>query len=233
MEHTINKIYLMPQEKRAGITDSLLLSSGTEVFSAVVDDKYNVFLRVQGDVSIIWKDIAYRDVSQFPEDLIEFIRNKNIFIEELPEDSYVAMNNWYELFVYDEDSNCLINDVCDPDIENLTESDVMAIAIDAVISAREQKLANLETKWRTAQYNFVQFAKEHIKEFLQDVPAGKTEHLKQVKLVISNKTVANPHVNQDGEICVCYAGKTVPINNPENLMLLHEKLVNLRNKGQI
>lgn len=233
MEHTINKIYLMPQEKRTGITDSLLLTSGTEIFSAIVDDKYNVFLRVQGDVSIIWKDIAYRDVSQFPEDLKEFIRNKSIFIDELPEGSFVAMNNWYELFVYDEDSNCLINSVCDLDIEDLTESDVMAIAVDAVISAREQKLENLETKWKIAQYNFVQFAKELIKEFLQDMPAEKTEHLKQVKLVISNRTVANPHINKDGEICVCYAGKTVPVNNPEELILLHEKLISLRKKGQI
>lgn len=95
---------------------------------------------------IIWKDIAYQDVSQFPEDLKEFIRNKSIFIDELPEDSFVDMNNWYELFVYDEDSNCIFNYVCDLDIEDLTENDVMTIATDAVTYAKEQKPTSLETK---------------------------------------------------------------------------------------
>ena len=124
MKHEFTAFWLKPEAERQGISDSLLLSSGTEIFSAILDEKWHVFLRVCGDVRILWKDQIYKDVSQFPDELKEFIRTKNIFVDSLPEDSSVINNNWYELFIYDNDCNCLKSDVCDIGIQELTEEDV-------------------------------------------------------------------------------------------------------------
>lgn len=129
MEHKITKFWLKPAEERQGITDSLLLESGVEIFSAVVDGKYDVFLRTCGDVRIIWKDVSYRNRSSFPDDLVEAIRNNNFYNNP---DAYVDMNNWYEIFVYDEHNTLLCSDVYDVDIDKMTEEDARSYILDTV-----------------------------------------------------------------------------------------------------
>lgn len=128
----ITKFWLLPAAQRKGITDSLLLGSGVEIISAIVDGKYDVFLRSCGDVRIVWKDQAYRDVSQFPDDLIEVIRRGAL--SDHP-DAYVDMNNWYEVFVYDENDTCIYSNVEDVDISTLTPKTAREIILSAYMSA--------------------------------------------------------------------------------------------------
>ena len=128
-KHTITKFWLKPESQRKGITDSLLLESGVEIFSAVVDGKYDVFLRTCGDVRIVWKDVSYRNRASFPDDLVEGIRNHNFYHSP---DAYGDMNNWYEIFVYDKNNNLLHSDVYDIDIDTLTEDDAKGCVLDTV-----------------------------------------------------------------------------------------------------
>ena len=133
-EHKFTSFWLRSSAEREGITDSLLLGSGVEVFSAMIDNKYDIFLRSCGDVRIYWKETAYRDVSQFPDELIDVIKEGKL--GEHP-DAYVDMNNWYELFVYDEKNTCIYSDLCDVDISVMTEQEARAIALEALGSALE------------------------------------------------------------------------------------------------
>lgn len=149
MKHEFTAFWLKPEAERHGISDSLLLSSGTEIFSAVLDKKWHVFLRVCGDVRILWKDEIYKDVSQFPDELKEFIRTKNIFVDSLPEDSSVINNNWYELFIYDDENNCVTSDVCDIDIQELTEEDVKEFIKDELDGYIKQDFIN---RWDGDEY---------------------------------------------------------------------------------
>ena len=146
IEPVITKFWLRPAELRAGITDSLLLGSGVEIISAIVDGKYDVFLRSCGDVRIVWKDQAYRDVSQFPDDLIEVIRRGAL--SDHP-DAYVDMNNWYEVFVYDEHNTLLFSDLEDVDISTMDEKMAREIVVDAYRSALcIPSKSELEDWWR-------------------------------------------------------------------------------------
>lgn len=125
MLHTIDTLWLLPANEREGVTDPLLLSSGKEIYSASVDHKWDVSLRVCGDVRVTWKGSLYTDVSQFPDELKAFIRdNSNIFLADFPEDSGISMNNWYELFVYNDKSECVFDEVLDEDVASLTEESV-------------------------------------------------------------------------------------------------------------
>ena len=130
--HTITKFWLKPAIERAGITDSLLLESGVEIFSALIDGKYDVFLRTCGDVRIVWKDVSYRNRSGFPDDLVEAIRTKNFYNNP---DAYVDMNNWYEIFVYDEKNTLIHSDVYDEDIDEMTEEEARGFALDTLALA--------------------------------------------------------------------------------------------------
>lgn len=149
MKHKFTAFWLMPAEYRQGITDALLLSSGTEIFSAILDKKWHVFLRVCGDVRILWKDEIYKDVTQFPDELKEFIRTKNIFVDSIPEDSAVLNNNWYELFIYDDENNCVKSDVCDIDIQELTEEEAKEFIKDELDSYIKQAFID---RWDGNEY---------------------------------------------------------------------------------
>lgn len=131
MKHTLTKLWIMPAKEREGITDSLLIDSNTTIINAGVDDKYDVYLMVQGDICIQWKDQIYRNRASFPDDLVEAIRNRTFYDHP---DAYVHNNNWYEVFVYD-GSKCLHYDVEDVDISTITRKDARAIVLDALDEA--------------------------------------------------------------------------------------------------
>lgn len=127
----INDIYLMPAAERAGVTDPVLLESGTEVFSAMVENRYDFSFRVCGELSIVWKGVMYNDPSLFPEGLKKVIRKKGLNAVGAKDDSDVLLNPWSELFVYDhtlpDGEDCIYDEVLDIDISSLTEEDVKEI----------------------------------------------------------------------------------------------------------
>lgn len=162
MKHEFTAFWLKPEAERQGISDSLLLSSGTEIFSAILDEKWHVFLRVCGEVRILWKDQIYKDVSQFPDELKEFIRTKNIFVDSLPEDSAVLNNNWYEFFVYDDQNNCVNSNVIDIDVRELSEEDTKNFIIEELDDVIK---LNLCDKWEEKEYPGPEDMKVQLKDY--------------------------------------------------------------------
>lgn len=119
-ELALTDFYLLPEEQRKGVTDSLLLESGIEVLSAELAG-YRFSVCTSGHVRIVWKDESYKNRSDFPEDLAEAIRNHTL---DSRKDAFVDENNWYELSIYRcSDNKCLFNEVVDIDLSELNEKD--------------------------------------------------------------------------------------------------------------
>ena len=163
----ITKFWMLPGVDRAGVTDSLLLPSGTEVISANIENQYEVFVRVCGDVKILWKDCLYKDVSQFPEDLVEFIRKGNPFTEKMPADSEIQMNNWYEIFVYNETNTCLLSEPVDLDLPSLTEKQARELVLSTLKTAMLNEWAD---DWTGGVYPGIEDIRLSLRNrFLQEV----------------------------------------------------------------
>ena len=133
MKKKITSFWLMPKERRQDITDSLLLNSGTEVFSAMAGG-YDFSLRVQGNVKVVYGDDTFKTPSCFPEALKEAIRTKRCYHDS---NIYIAENNWYELMVWDKDCTCVLSDVVDLDISELTEKTARELILDYLKTVRE------------------------------------------------------------------------------------------------
>ncbi len=133
MNPNITSFWLMPAEQRRGITDSLLLESGMEVLSAMIDG-YDFFVRTQGDVRLVWKGESYRNRSSFPDDLVKALQDGSF--HNHPE-AYTDMNNWYELSVYDPNNNCVYSDFVDIDLDSITEEEARQLLLEVLPAAKE------------------------------------------------------------------------------------------------
>ena len=121
MKKKITSFWLMPKERRQGITDSLLLDSGTEVVSAMAGG-YDFSLRVQGNVKVVFGDDTFKTPSCFPEALKEAIRTKRCYHDS---NIYIAENK------------CVLSDVVDLDISELTEKTARELILDYLKTVRE------------------------------------------------------------------------------------------------
>lgn len=133
MKKRISSFWLMPKEQREGVTDSLLLDSGTEIVSAMAGG-YDFSLRVQGNVKVVFGDDTFKTPSCFPEALKEAIRTKRYYHNPY---ICIAENNWYELMVWDKDFTCVLSDVVDLDISELTEKTARELILDYLKTVRE------------------------------------------------------------------------------------------------
>lgn len=125
--------WLMPEAQRKGVTDSLLLESGTEVISAMVDG-YDFFCRTQGDVRLVWKGESYRNRNSFPDDLVAALRDHSFGYNP---DAYTDMNNWYEMTIYDSESRCVYSDLVDIDLDSITEKEAKKLILSLLPTAKE------------------------------------------------------------------------------------------------
>ena len=123
--------YFLEEKKRQGITNSLLLPSGT-IIAEILVGEFTAYIIVHGSVRIIYKDEVYKDISQFPEELVDIIRNGNLGENA---DTYLDMNNWYELVVLKNERE-LYCDVVDIDISTMTETDMQNFLLDSIQKVR-------------------------------------------------------------------------------------------------
>lgn len=123
--------YFLEEERRKGITNSLLLPSGT-IIAEIVVGEFCAYILVHGSVRIIYKDEVYKDISQFPEELVDIIRNGNLGENA---DTYLDMSNWYELVVLKNERE-LYCDVVDIDISTMTETDMQNFLLDSIQKVR-------------------------------------------------------------------------------------------------
>lgn len=126
-EKTFDAFYLMSEDDRKGITDSILIESGREVASARIGG-HDYGIRVQGHVHLTWKGKDYYHPGDYPDDLVESIRKGEANSEEGCE---VIENNWYELLCWNEDSNLIYSDVVDINLSTLTEETARCIFLEA------------------------------------------------------------------------------------------------------
>ena len=123
--------YFLEEERRKGITNSLLLPSGT-IIAEILVGEFCAYILVHGSVRIIYKDEVYKDISQFPEELVDIIRNGNLGENA---DTYLDMNNWYELVVLKNEREVYC-DVVDIDISTMTETDMQNFLLDSIQKVR-------------------------------------------------------------------------------------------------
>lgn len=99
----------------SGYVSPLLFKSGTEIARAIFeykDEKLEISLRTVGDISITYKGETYYSPDEYPEELIEKIKNDpDNWYYCAPsgegndeEENYVTLNNWFE-YVYDGDGD--------------------------------------------------------------------------------------------------------------------------------
>lgn len=132
-KETFSAFWMMPKARRKDITDSMLLDSGTEVISANVGG-YDIFVRVCGDVRVLFNDEVYKTPSGFPDELTELFRAHKADHDPRVE---IGLNNWYEIFVYDEKNNCILTDVVDIDLHDMSPKDAKALVLDTLAYAKE------------------------------------------------------------------------------------------------
>lgn len=122
------EFWMLPEEERKGITDSLLLESGIEVASGRTKD-FSFSVVTQGHVRLVWKDEVYKYRGDFPDDLVEAIRNHTA--ENNP-DYCVDENNWYELIIWDEKNgkDLLYSDLFDIDLSTITEDELKELVME-------------------------------------------------------------------------------------------------------
>ncbi|MBO4847002.1 MAG: hypothetical protein J5525_12030 [Lachnospiraceae bacterium] len=118
--------------------DSMLFDSGTDIASGRFehgDKTFVVYLTVNGEVSVTYKGETYHRPSEFPEELMERIKNNpdDWFFyaptgegnDEQEGDIYVTLNNWYE-FIYGEPTLGIDQgDVCEDDISKLSPGNIL------------------------------------------------------------------------------------------------------------
>ena len=126
-----NSFFFLEEQKRQGITNSLLLPSGT-IIAEILVGEFCAYILVHGAVRIIYKDEVYKDISQFPEELVDIIRNGNLGENA---DTYLDMSNWYELVVLKNERE-LYCDVVDIDISTMTETDMQNFILDSIQKAK-------------------------------------------------------------------------------------------------
>lgn len=164
MKHTINSFWMLPKDIRKTITDSLLLSRDQKVIEAKFDNGlWTVIVRVIGDVRILWKDQIYKDASQYPDELTEFIRSGKMNDQSTwPENTDIINNNWYEVFIYDRNGDILNSGYCDIELPKLTEDKAKAFAIETLASFLKDAFIR---KWIGNKYPGPEKMKESISDF--------------------------------------------------------------------
>lgn len=98
-------IKLISSKIRKKATTSLLLSEGLEVASGKTNE-FSFAITVQGSVRVAWHGQIYKDVSQFPDNLVKALETGTAKGQR----GFDAIEeNWYEVSFYDTTGKTLIN----------------------------------------------------------------------------------------------------------------------------
>lgn len=78
------------------IKNSMQLDS-RQIIAELQKDEMIITLETQGDISVSFNGESYFNYNEFPDELKELIKS-NAYMQD--ERVYVALNNWFEIFVY-------------------------------------------------------------------------------------------------------------------------------------
>lgn len=112
-------------EKYNSKLDSMCYDSGIILASCDIDD-FKISIEVRGEVNVDYKSETYRHASDMPKELLNGFMDdsysQDIFLS-LVDDIYIYQNNWYEVFIYDNEGMFLNSFVKDfiPEKENIGE----------------------------------------------------------------------------------------------------------------
>lgn len=200
IQNQIDDFYFL--EQREGITDSLLLDSGQEVLHGVYQG-VDVSVIVHGSVRIVWKDEAYKNVSQFPAELVELIRSGEYRYHP---DVYVDDCNWYELVVKDVEGKEIFFQLADLDLSVMTDTDARdyiireakegmkrttIIARKDDVEAADKEIHELTSKIRAAFLNAIKanisgMGRVDLRMLFRFIDADRCQDITRVKCVYLN-----------------------------------------------
>lgn len=86
-------------EKLSECIDSMLYESGVEIAAGTFEcngAEYEISLRVQGSVDVIYKGAKYKSPYKFPEELVQLIKERHFYDNP---DVTINESNWFEYIV--------------------------------------------------------------------------------------------------------------------------------------
>ena len=111
------------EENLAQYISSMLFDSGEEIARGSFtcgDEHLEISLRVCGEVAVTYKDEVYHRPSEFPDELIQLIKEHpydwDVYApsgegnDEAEGDIYVGLNNWFE-YIFDGDGDVYEEDL--------------------------------------------------------------------------------------------------------------------------
>ena len=101
------------------IKNSMQLDS-SQIIAELQKDEMIVTLEVQGDISVSFNGESYFSYDEFPDELKELIKS-NAYMQD--ERVYVALNNWFEIFVY-KNKNDTLPKTYVADVEGMTPEEL-------------------------------------------------------------------------------------------------------------
>ncbi len=101
--------------------DSMLFSSDDGQIAYIERGNKAVSLDVRGEVRVIYKDEVYKDITQFPQELVDIIKAGKLWDNE---DVFVDMNNWFE-FMLIKDGQTYDGIVCEKNLNEMTNGELM------------------------------------------------------------------------------------------------------------
>ena len=130
VEDPFKQFYLLREEDRKEINDSLLLPSGEVIADGKIADGTSFQICTQGNVRILWKGEIYKFAQDFPKDLIRAIRFRKPSFVRYGE---VIENNWYELTIFDKKGNTPYSELLDIDLSEIhDEQELKDIVLDVI-----------------------------------------------------------------------------------------------------
>ena len=121
------------EENLSQYISSMLFDSGEEIATGVFsygDDELEVTLQVSGEVAVTFKDEVYHRPSDFPEELVQLIKEHpydwDVCAPPEEEDDeyecyvYVGLNNWFE-YIFDCEGSVYEDDLAEATPEMILE----------------------------------------------------------------------------------------------------------------
>ena len=122
MKTTKPDFLCQPFELRKEINDSLFLKGGTCIAS-LQSQTLSVDIIAEESVRIIWDGVSYGVRDDFPDDLVEAIKDNTIY--KSPRGA-IQINNYFEYVVSDKDGEAIRSDFAELDLKTATDDDLRA-----------------------------------------------------------------------------------------------------------
>ena len=101
----VKDFFMLDEKLRKDLVDSMLFEKGERILSGTIGD-IRINVEVAGDVSVTWQGVNYSSIAEFPEELVNVIRQGHLFEDRR---ANVYLNNWFEITAW-KDNELLYED---------------------------------------------------------------------------------------------------------------------------